>query len=238
MINADSDNILLVDKPSGITSFEVIRRLRRAAVGSVGSRLKLGKKIKIGHAGTLDPLATGLLIVGFGSGTKKLSFWLGQDKTYEVDVLLGRRTDSGDITGRTVAKSERMTTEKEVSRVVGSLVGDLDLPVPKFSAVKVAGRPLYRKAYQGLKFDPPVRTMTVKEAKLMSFDQTDDQVVRLEMSVKSGVYIRSVAEFLGSKLKTEATVSALRRTQIGSLSLAEAVKLSDLEESDLSFFFV
>ena len=125
-MNSQQRNILLIDKPKGITSFDVIRALRK----------KLGM-IKMGHAGTLDPLATGLMLVGVGEGTKELGGLLGLPKTYEAEVLLGVKTETGDLEGATMEETAvSEINEGEVKKVLAGMVGTLLLPVPKYSAVK------------------------------------------------------------------------------------------------------
>ncbi|HBV00847.1 MAG TPA: hypothetical protein DEF00_00435 [Candidatus Taylorbacteria bacterium] len=148
--------ILLVDKPQGITSFDCIRILRR----------KLGVR-KMGHAGTLDPMATGLMIIGVGEGTKKLQDFLKLDKTYKAEILLGVSTDTGDITGKILKELGSMNyelwkgKEAEIKKILEGMVGKLSLPVPAYSAIKRGGEPLYKKARRGEKVEPPVKIMEV-----------------------------------------------------------------------------
>ena len=152
--------ILLIDKPAGITSFDCIRILRK----------KLGVR-KMGHAGTLDPMATGLMIIGVGEGTKKLQNFLKLDKIYEAEILLGVSTDTGDITGK-ILKELRIKnyelSEEEIENALDGMVGKLELSVPAYSAIKRGGEPLYRKARRGEKFESPIKTMEVTSAEFLS----------------------------------------------------------------------
>ena len=232
------DNILLIDKPSGITSFDCIRILRK----------KLGIR-KMGHAGTLDPLATGLMIIGVGEGTKMLGQYLKLSKTYESTILFGLHTDTGDITGRELPISNNQfpnnnsiskISNEAIEKVLKGMVGKLELPVPAYSAVKRGGEPLYKKARRGETVKPPIKTMDVKSADFLglldchstekwnpenldsSFRWNDKMIVKARFSVGSGTYIRSLAEELGRRLGVPTTLAALRRTSIGSFKIEDA----------------
>lgn len=206
--------IILIDKPKGITSFDVIRQLRR--------RLNIKK---MGHAGTLDPLASGLMIIGIEKGTKKLNEFLKLDKVYEVEVLLGVKTDTGDLEGKVLEDKEIKDLDMDrVKKVLAGMVGELVLPVPVYSAIKSGGEALYKKARRGEKVDPPQKEMRVYKIKLLNHYQDGDKyVLKLEMKVSSGTYVRSLAEEIGDKLGVPATVKELRRTQVGEFKIEQAV---------------
>jgi len=249
-IYMDSD-ILLIDKPKGITSFDVIRRLRK----QMDIR-------KMGHAGTLDPLATGLMIIGVEKGTKKLNDFIKLDKVYEVEVLLGVQTDSGDLEGKILKTKEvKEIDETKVKKVVEGLVGKITLPVPIFSAIKRDGEALYKKARRGEKVDPPKKDMEIYSAEILgcnpkstlssrpersgverSLDTTNFAKdtfssvqnnnksyysINLRLKVSSGTYIRSIAEEIGRQLDLPATVKELRRTQIGDFKVEQAKQLDN-----------
>ncbi|MFH1859247.1 MAG: tRNA pseudouridine(55) synthase TruB [Patescibacteria group bacterium] len=209
-------DILLIDKPKGITSFGVIRILRR----------KLGVK-KMGHVGTLDPLATGLLLIGVGADTKQLYKLLGLPKTYFVEVFFGCRTTTGDMEGKILEqKTITELDEKKLELAIKQLVGVLKLSVPIYSAVKQKGVPLYKKARQGKTVIPPIREMKVFRARLLKHNKKDKgYIAHLEINVASGVYIRSVVEELGRILDVPAVVKELRRTQIGEFDIKNAQQL-------------
>lgn len=207
-------NIFLVDKSAGITSHTAVQNVKH----------KLGAK-KAGHAGTLDPMATGLLIVGINEGTKALSQYVGLDKTYEAEVLLGTKTDTGDSEG-VVTEEEHIDfiAEEEAKKVVESLVGVHRLPVPAYAATKVGGKKLYELARAGKPLQEVVRDMEITEVAFNGFLKKENKYyVQLTVSVSSGTYIRSIAEHIGKMLGYPATLAALRRTKIGDFCVENAI---------------
>lgn len=212
----ETPDLLLVDKPKGITSFDVIRILRR----------ELGVR-KMGHAGTLDPLATGILIIGMNAGTKKLAGLVGLPKVYEAEIVLGKATDTGDADGTTVREMPvPALSEEEVRNVVTGMVGELTLPVSLFSAIKRDGVPLYKLAYQGKTAELPMRAMTVRSADFISYEASGG-IIRVRFDVSSGTYVRSLAEELGTRLGTCAHILNLRRLSIGGYSVENARTVVD-----------
>ncbi|HEC32705.1 MAG TPA: tRNA pseudouridine(55) synthase TruB [Candidatus Kaiserbacteria bacterium] len=206
-------DILLIDKPKGITSFDVIRQLRR----------KLGKK-KMGHAGTLDPLASGLMIIGIEGGTKKLNEYIKLSKSYIAEILVGEKRSTGDMEGEIIesAKVDSLSNE-EVEGVLKGMVGELMLEVPAFSAIKVGGKRLYKEARKGNKMVLPIRSMKVEKAKLIDIRESDDSmIVEVQFDVESGVYIRSLAEEFGRRVGYPATIKELRRIRIGDFRIEDA----------------
>lgn len=216
MKNKLPPNIILVDKPKGITSFDVIRRLRK----------ELGIK-KMGHAGTLDPLASGLMIIGVNDGTKKLEEFLKLDKTYIAEILFGRQTDTGDMEGEVIRESEVEYVEEDyVKEVIKNFHGTFEIPVPKYSAIKRAGKPLYEYAREGEDVDVPIKPMKIYKSKFISLkEEKEGFILKVEFDVASGVYIRSLAEYLGNFLDTPATLFSLNRTKIGNFELKNARKV-------------
>ena len=213
--------LLLVDKPKGITSFDVIRRLRR----TLGIR-------KMGHAGTLDPLASGLMILGIGPGTKKLTGLIKLDKEYIAEVRIGESRTTGDLEGEIVEqKSVRNLKREQVEDVLRTMVGTLTLPVSAYSAIKVDGVAMYKRARNAEKTgeiitEVPVREMSVSEAELLHFETSGDRAVAtVHFAVGSGTYIRSLAEELGAQLNYPATLQNLRRTKVGEFDISEAVTI-------------
>lgn len=216
--------ILLIDKPVGISSFDVIRRLRRV----VGVR-------KMGHAGTLDPLASGLMIIGVGSGTKRLNDYIKLPKTYEVEILLGESRSTGDMEGDVLERKEvSLLEEKDAQRVIEGMKGVHTLSVPAYSAVKRDGVRLYKQARGGQSIaDLPLRDMEVHEAVFRGVMCREGRcIISAAFHVASGVYIRSLSEEVGRQLGYPATTAKLRRTQIGEFSISEAQTLTELEASD------
>lgn len=219
--------LILIDKPAGITSFDCIRILKK----------RLGP-MKMGHAGTLDPMATGLMIIGTGEDTKKLSSFLKLPKGYEAEILFGVKTDTGDITGRKLSifnfkflnNEEVSKFSKKIQGEVKNMVGKLDLPVPRYSAIKRGGEPLYKKARRGEEVEPPIKTMEVEHSEFIEMRQAsenghDIMIAKVKFEVGSGTYVRSLAEELGRRLSVPATLSGLRRTKIGDFKVEDAMKL-------------
>jgi len=215
-------DVLLVDKPSGPSSFDVIRFLRR----ETGIR-------KIGHAGTLDPLATGLMILGIQTGTKKLTQYLKLNKTYIATIQLGIATTSGDTQGEIMREQEITSPpeEKLVREVIKGLVGEHEVIPPVYSALKVDGRPLYIYARKNTcPIFMPIKHMGVTDARFVSQEKDAEGKwqIKCELAVTSGTYIRSLAEMVGERLAVPATLSALRRTVIGEHRIEQAASLIDM----------
>lgn len=212
------EHILLVDKPKGITSFDVIRRLRR----------ELGIK-KMGHAGTLDPLASGLMILGIGEGTKKLTEFIKLDKEYVAEVRVGEKRSTGDLEGAVLLSVKVDALDRELVREeLKGMQGVLTLPVSAYSAIKKDGVPMYKRARKAeakgeLVEDVPYRDMYVYDTELLDIKSEGDFVVlSIRFFVGSGTYIRSLAEELGKRLGYPATLQNLRRTKIGTFNVADA----------------
>lgn len=211
-------DILLIDKPKGITSFDVIRRLRR----------ELGIK-KMGHAGTLDPLATGLMIIGVEKGTKKLNEYLKLPKEYIAEIRIGERRSTGDLEGVVLESKEvEKMDEVLIQNVIQDMVGTQILPVSAYSAIKKDGVPFYKRARKAEAKgeaieDVPMREMEVTEAELLHIEYVDlFCVLTVRFYVGSGTYIRSLAEEVGKRLEYPATLQNLRRTKIGEFAISDA----------------
>lgn len=210
------EEILFIDKPKGMSSFDVIRILRK--------KLKIRK---MGHAGTLDPLATGLLIIGVGKGTKRLKEFLNLPKTYLMDILLGKKTETGDLEGKIIEEKEvKEINRKKVKEILKEMEGDIKLEVPLYSAVKLKGIPLYKYARKGIKITPPKRKVRIFYLKLLDFLKEDKfYILKVEMKCQKGTYARAVAEEIGKRLNLPATLKDLRRTKIGKINISQAQKL-------------
>ena len=210
------ENILLIDKPIGITSFDVVRRLRK----------KLNIK-KIGHAGTLDPLATGLMVLGIGKGTKLLNEYIKLPKVYEAEICIGESTTTGDREGEVIQKTKvKKIKEMDIKKALSEMIGVNKLPVSPYSAIKRNGEPLYKKARRGEHVKPSIREMLVYEAKLLDVKNKNDKVfLNVLFNVGSGTYVRSLAEKLGEKLMYPARLENLRRTQVGEFDIKDAEKI-------------
>jgi len=192
--------IVLVDKPAGPSSFALVSDLR----SRTGART--------GHAGTLDPFATGLLLLLSGSATKLASCFVGLDKRYVTDVDLTARTTTGDPEGE-VAERPEPPTREELERRLATLRGDIELPIPATSAVKIGGERAYKLARRGIAVEMPLRRSRVDTLDVIAYTGEE---VRLDLRVSSGTYIRAIADALGGHCRT------LRRLEIGPFSVDEA----------------
>ncbi|AMM21122.1 tRNA pseudouridine synthase B [Frondihabitans sp. PAMC 28766] len=223
MVNS---GILLVDKPQGITSYDVVSRVRKAA----GTR-------KVGHAGTLDPMATGLLVVGINSSTRLLTFLVGLDKTYEATIRLGVVTSSDDADGEilsTTPVDTDIVTHGAIATGVTRLTGDIAQVPTTVSAIKVGGRRAYALAREGVEVELKARPVTVSRFDVLERrDEIVDAspVIDLDVVVDctSGTYIRALARDLGADLGVGGHLTALRRTRIGPFDLADASELEALQ---------
>jgi tRNA pseudouridine55 synthase len=192
--------IILVDKPAGPTSFAIVAAMRRRT----GART--------GHAGTLDPFATGLLLLLSGASTRLQGRFVGLDKRYETEIDLSARTSTGDFEGERIDEHEPPSVE-ELAAVLDGLRGAVDLPIPAASAVKIDGERAYALHRRGVAVEMPVRTMHVRELVL---EACADGIARLDLVVSSGTYIRAIADRLGGHCVS------LRRTEIGPFGVDEA----------------
>lgn len=208
--------ILLVDKPAGFTSHDVVAIARGAL------RVR-----KIGHAGTLDPFATGLLVLGVGGATRILEYLVGLDKRYEGTARLGVATDSHDADGEPVARDDRWAglPPERIGAVAASMVGLLTQTPPRYSAVKVRGVPAHRRVRRGESVSLPPRRVTVRRFEIL---ETDLPEVCFRVTCSSGTYVRSLAAELGNRLDTHCHLTALRRTRVGSFDVRDAAGLAAL----------
>ena len=202
--------LVLVDKPAGPSSFAVVKRLR----DRTGARA--------GHAGTLDPFATGLLLVLLGSATRLAQYLVGLDKRYVTEIDLTARTTTGDPEGDIVEEHEPPTPAALEERLA-QLRGEVELPVPAASAIKIDGERAYRLARRGIAVEMPLRRSTIHELLLRGYE---DGVTTLELAVSSGTYIRAIADALGGHCRT------LRRTAVGPFSVEDADDERILEPLD------
>jgi len=221
-IPVESEGILLVDKPAGLTSHDVVQAVKR----------RLGVK-KAGHLGTLDPMATGLLVICIGPATKAAQFMKDHIKEYEGTIMLGAQTDTWDADGEITARRDfAFVTEEMVRDAFSSLTGDLELQAPAFSAIKQGGKALYKKARSGEVVNPPIRKTRIYNFDLLGFEPPK---VKFRCAVSPGAYVRSLAMEVGKKLGVGAYLEALRRTVSGPYRVEDAVSLQKLEiEPDIS----
>lgn len=206
---SSAEGLLLVDKPSGVTSHDVVDVVRR----------RLETK-KVGHAGTLDPMATGLLLIGVGRATRLLRFLGDLPKIYEGTLRLGIETTTLDADGDVVRRTPVDVTEAQVAEAIGSLVGESLQRPPAYSAVKVGGRKLYEAAREGERLEASPRAIRVDAFDLLSFDPPD---AAFRVTCSGGTYVRVLAADVGTALSCGAHLTALRRTAIGPYRADDAV---------------
>ena len=209
----DAGGALLVDKPEGWTSHDCVAVLRK----------RFPRGTKVGHTGTLDPLATGLLIVLAGPCTKLQERLQGFDKSYSGTIRLGVRTDTGDRTGKVLEEKPLPPLDLAAVRAAAaSLVGTLEAPAPAYSAVKHEGRPLYAYARAGQAVPVKTRTTTVRSFEITAWTPPEAAFL---VACSSGTYVRTLAELLGQRLSCGGTVSSLRRETVGPFALAQSLPL-------------
>ncbi len=220
-IDLESEALFLIDKPTGWTSFDVVNKLRYTL-----RRITGNKKIKVGHAGTLDPMATGLLLVCSGKATKKIDFLQGMPKTYTGTLKLGATTASYDseMPEEHFFETAHITPEK-IEAVRQKFLGEQAQVPPIFSAIKKDGQPLYKIARQGESVEIEPRQVFIYDFKITNLEMP---FVDFEVACSKGTYIRSLAFDFGKSLESGAYLTALRRTKIGDYSVDAAWEINDL----------
>lgn len=223
------EGLVVVDKPQGWTSHDVVGRLRRLC----------GTK-KVGHAGTLDPMATGVLVAGVGRGTKLLTYLVGSDKTYDAVIRLGQATVTedaeGEITSVAAAEAVQALTEPQITQAVAGLTGDIQQIPSAVSAIKIDGKRSYARVRAGEDVQLAARTVTVSRFEVHSITQrvledgTHVKDLHATVDVSSGTYVRALARDLGDALGVHGHLTALRRTRVGSLDLSHAAELDQLRQ--------
>ncbi|KGN28978.1 tRNA pseudouridine synthase B, partial [Knoellia flava TL1] len=223
-MSASVDGLLVVDKPSDWTSHDVVARARR-----------LCSTRKVGHAGTLDPMATGVLVLGVGRATKLLTFLVGADKDYDATIRLGQGTLTDDAEGEvTSAPGAKDLTDAAIAAAVATLTGDIEQVPSAVSAIKVKGERSYHRARAGEAVDLPARPVTVSRFDVHDVRRGDvDGLpvvdVDVTVTVSSGTYVRALARDLGGALGSAGHLTALRRTRVGGFGLDVAHPLAELE---------
>jgi tRNA pseudouridine55 synthase len=218
------NELILIDKPAGMTSFGVVARVRRVLSERASAEAGEKRKIKVGHTGTLDPFATGLLILLSGKMTKKSDEFLKLDKVYLAEARLGATSTTGDPEGEITEVAAKPPELPEVEEVLRSFVGEIKQTPPIFSAIKIGGRRAYDLARKGEKPKMPERNVTIYDIELVGYAYP-----RLTMRVhcSSGTYIRTLAEDIGRRLGCRAYLTALRREKIGGYSVGDTRTLAD-----------
>lgn len=210
------EGIIVVNKPKGITSFDVIRKLK-----------KILKTKKIGHTGTLDPLATGVMLVCVGRATKLASDLEAKDKVYIADFDIGYATDTYDIEGKKIAENIIEVSKENLEQSIKKFIGNIKQVPPMYSAIKIDGNKLYHLARKGIEVERPERNVTIEYINLLDFK---DNKAKIETKVSKGCYIRSLIYDIGQDLGTYATMTALQRKQVGDYFLENSYSLEQIEE--------
>lgn len=216
----DMNGFLLVDKLAGISSFGVVARVRKVI------REETGHKIKIGHTGTLDPAATGLMILVLGRYTKRASEFSKLDKTYEAQLTLGSVSTTGDKEGEMSVSSKVCPKEDQVIEVINEFIGDIYQTPPAHSAIKIDGQRAYKLARQGKSVKIEPRKITIYDINHIAYDYPK---LKFTVSVSSGTYIRSLAKDIGEKLATGAYLSNLRRISVNNFNVKDAISIDKLD---------
>jgi tRNA pseudouridine55 synthase len=210
------DGFLFVDKPAGWTSFDVVAKVRsilRAASDAP-------KKPKVGHTGTLDPFATGLLILTIGKATKEAQNYSKLDKTYEATIELGKTSTTGDPEGEITDVRGQTPDVSDVEAVLKQFIGEIEQIPPIYSAIKVNGQRAYKLARKGQAVEIPIRLVTIHSLELLDYTYPH---LKIRAHVSSGTYIRTLAEDIGKALGSGAYTTELRRTKVGGFDIKDAV---------------
>ena len=219
------DGILITDKPAGMTSHDVVNRVRRIL-----------KTKKVGHTGTLDPFATGVLVMLVGKATRLAQFVDKDEKEYEAVIRFGFETDTGDRTGSPKSKvqSPKSLRKEDIESVLPQFRGEIEQIPPMYSAKKVAGRKLYEHARKGVEIAREPVKITIRKLEIVDPTQIIEPFseVRIRVVCSAGTYIRTLAEDIGRAVGVGAHLDALRRTRAGRFSIADATTLGDMEKSD------
>lgn len=217
--------LILLDKPKGITSFGAVSAVKRAA-----------SEKRVGHTGTLDPMATGVLPVLLGKATALSSLMLDADKRYTAKIKLGITTDTDDITGEILSQKAVDISEAELKAVLNSFVGKIEQIPPMYSAIKKDGVRLYKLARDGKSIDLPARSIEIFDIKLT--EVLEDDEFAIETHVSKGTYIRSLARDIGEKLGCGATLTELKRTYASGFSICDCVNVEKLNSENIAEYLL
>ena len=214
------DGVLIIDKPAGMTSHDVVNRVRRVL-----------KTKRVGHTGTLDPFATGVLVLLVGRATRLAQFVDKATKEYVAEIRFGFATDTGDLTGKPLGEEERINfSSSDIENVLQEFRGEIEQTPPMYSAKKVAGKKLYEHARKGKEIERDPAKITIHRLEILDSDLNSERpAARICVSCSAGTYIRTLAEDIGKALGTAAHLSALRRTGAGTFAMKDVSSLGDLE---------
>lgn len=217
--DVERGSVILIDKPAGVSSFGVVAKVRWLL------KERLGRKVKVGHTGTLDPFATGLLVLLVGKGTKRAKEFLKLSKEYEAELRLGWTSTTGDPEGEIVkvGGDKLVVGREEILAVMEKFKGEIWQKVPRYSAVKIDGERAYKRARRGEEVEMPMRKVVVSKLELLDFD---GEIMRFDCEVSSGTYVRALGEEIGKTLGVGGYLVSLRRLRVGEFKVEEAEELS------------
>ena len=213
------DGIIIVDKPQGCTSHDIVRKVKKAL------------NEKVGHAGTLDPMATGVLPLLIGKGTLCSKYLINHDKIYKVVLQLGKKTDTADSEGKVIEEKlikEKYFDTKNVKDVLSSFIGEIKQTPPIYSAIKVRGKKLYEYARKGEIVEIPSRNVKIYSIDKVEINEIEKQI-SFEVSCSKGTYIRTLCEDIAGKMETVGYMKELRRIKVGSFDISNAINVTNLE---------
>ncbi len=219
------EGFLVVDKAPGMTSHDVVAISRRA----LGTR-------KVGHAGTLDPMATGVLVIGFGNGTRLLQYITEGDKSYTATIVLGAATTTDDHEGEILSTSDASgVKDEDIQRILGAMVGEIMQRPTNVSAIKVDGKRAYDRARSGEEFELPARKVTISQLDILEIRHKDaTTLVDIAVTCSAGTYIRAIARDLGAELGVGGHLNVLRRTRVAGFTLENAIGVDQLKGGNFS----
>jgi len=215
------DGIIIINKEQGYTSNDVVQIIKK----------KYNEKV--GHTGTLDPMATGVLPVLIGKGTLLSKYLINHDKIYVATLKLGIKTDTGDITGDVIQEEnvdEKCLEEENIRKVLEEIKGEQEQVPPMYSAIKVNGKKLYEYARKGLSIEMSPRKINIYSTEVLNIDK-ENKEIRFRVSCSKGTYIRTLCESIAEKLETVGTMSSLNREKVGNFEISEAIKLGEIKDN-------
>lgn len=218
-----NNGILLIDKEKGITSRDVVNKA-----------IKILNTKKIGHTGTLDPLATGVLVLCIGNATKLVEMLTSLNKEYIAEFTFGIKTDTLDITGTTLEEKDSIIDRKKIEEAIKKIIGTYEQTIPIYSAVKVNGKKLYEYARENTYVELPKRKVNISSMELLDYKIVDNKtIIKIKTTVSKGTYIRAIANDLAEKLNTIGIMSSLRRTKQGNFKIEDCISIDDISSDKI-----
>ncbi len=213
------DGILIIDKEKNYTSRDIVNIVSKTL-----------KTKKVGHTGTLDPLATGILVICVGKATKLVDILTNHDKEYIADITFGIETDTLDSTGNIIREENKIISKEDITNVLNSYKKEYDQQVPIYSAVKINGKKLYEYARENIKVELPTRKVNIYDIELLKYEIIDNKThIQIRCNVSKGTYIRSLIRDIGASLNTCAIMTDLRRTKLGNFNIEDSINIKDIK---------